>query len=85
MNKQRSSEQILADIAERATQELQSGSNAIVCIRAAEALAMVECVEALQSIVLDMESGWIANHSRAAEKNYELLLSTALEALRKFN
>lgn len=48
-----------------------------------ELLALVECVETLQSIVLDMESGWLANHGKAAERNYELLLETALKALEK--
>lgn len=59
-----------------------SGENyAQDCANANLIAAATALYEILQNIVIDMDSGWLANHSTAAEKNYELLLRHARDAI----
>jgi hypothetical protein len=79
MNEQPASDDVLVRL--RTVCDPDDGWSAIVGKRTL--LALVECAEALKEIQADMESGWLANHGKEAERNYEDLLAAANAALAK--
>lgn len=78
-----SSDDLLSRMKEQIHLRRENPHGSFITVTANEMTALVECAEVMHHIVIDMESGWLANHGKAAEKNYERLLAAAKAAMEK--